>query len=65
MKFKLKCKSCEATCWVNGNIEYDTNATNLNDNEIIEWEPESSCEHNYFEIIDQDEDEPFDWDLGS
>lgn len=58
---KLQCQDCGAVVWVRGNIEYDTNALNLDDNDEDEnpwtcgkW-PE--CEHENFEVVDFD-DEP-------
>jgi hypothetical protein len=40
MRFKLKCTACSATCWVDGDVEYDTNAVNLDDKHVYEWEPD-------------------------
>lgn len=62
--FKLKCKSCGSTCWVQGDIESDTGDLNLDEKSAYEWEPENSiCEHSDWDIIDQDDDpyEPDDY----
>lgn len=62
--YKLKCKSCGATCWVQGDYESDTNVINLDENGNYEWEPENpNCEHFDFGIIDEEWDpyEPDDY----
>jgi len=66
MRYKLKCKTCLATCWVNGSYEPDTNATELDDSCVFEWEPENpGCEHEDYEIVDgedrqlEDDIDPF------
>ena len=58
MRFKLKCKACGATCWAHGEIEEDTNATNLDEN-FTEWSHGGcgkDCAHDDVEIIDQETD---------
>ncbi len=68
MRFKLKCK-CGATCWVSGQDEPDVNAVSLDDNVEWAWEPNmvalaaewsaaNPCQHDDFEIVDQEYDEP-------
>jgi len=55
MRFKLKCLLCPATCWIDGEVEYDTNAVNLDESGKYEWEPEGgTCEHSDWEIVDED-----------
>jgi hypothetical protein len=62
MRYKLQCKACGATCWVNGDYEPDTNAVNLDDSHVYEWEPESNCDHEDFDSVDsepRDDDDEF------
>ncbi len=59
MRYKLKCKECGATCWVGGEYEPDVNALNLDDSVVYEWEPESDCKHEDFDVVDSEAEE---WD---
>lgn len=55
MIYTLKCSMCGAISHIRGHWESDTNATILNDDKPLEWEPENSeCDHEDFEIIDSE-----------
>jgi hypothetical protein len=55
MKYKLKCNSCGATCWVRGSFDCpETGAVDLNEANPRDWEPESACDHDDYDIIDSE-----------
>jgi len=58
MRFKLKCKLCQATCWARGCAEFggvDLREPKPWESGLWEWEPETDkCQHEEFEIIDEE-----------
>lgn len=63
MRFKIVCVVCECELWVQGHIEYDTNATILRENDPA-WD--DACEHiragGDYDIKDSDYDSDPDYD---
>lgn len=57
MKFKLVCNICNLSIWIRGDYDYETNATELDDNDSA-WE--DGCKHitnGDFEITDSEYDD--------
>lgn len=61
MRYHLRCV-CNAETYVRGDYESDTNATNLDDSKVWEWEGgEPDCLHDDFEIVGCENED--DWDI--
>lgn len=57
MRYNLKCK-CGAVCWVRGEDDPDTNATEY-DLDGVEWEGGlPDCSHDDFECVDAEYNSP-------
>lgn len=61
--YQVQCTQCKSKCWVNGSYESDTNATNINEDEIEFEDYEGDCEHEDWEVIDVSEAESYDDDV--
>lgn len=58
MNFRLKCKKCGAIQWVRvTEIDHETNSYSHDDPTDEDWEPESDCTHEDYEIIGQEDDD--------
>lgn len=57
MRFKIKCKGCEATAWVSGADDPETNSVELKDDNP-EWD--CKCPDLDYDIVDYEEDDIYD-----
>lgn len=59
MRYNLKCLNCGAVCWVRGDDDPDTNSTEYDLDDAV-WERgiDDLCEHDEFECVDSEYDDP-------